>query len=80
MANKNPTTLECFVFKSLGKVKKSKIMNSRSHSMKATKSRKKVNIIKFKIFGKTYNISARGLKIIKKMNLTPKEFVFNYEN
>lgn len=81
MANKDKNTLECFVFKTLlGRTKKSRMMNSRSHSMKATKSRKKANMIKLKILGKTYNISARGLKTLKKMNLTPEQFVLTYAN
>lgn len=79
MTNTNKDILECFVFKNLlGRTKKSKMMNSRSHSMKATKSRKKANLIKFKISGKTYNISARGLKTLKKMNLTPEQFILSY--
>jgi ribosomal protein L28 len=78
MVSNRKNILQCLVFKFLGRTKKARIMNSRSHSMKSTKSKKKVNIIKFKIHGRTYNISARGLKTLKKMNITPEDFVLNY--
>jgi ribosomal protein L28 len=68
-------TLECYVLKSFGVIKKCKVMNSRSHSLQATKTKKKANFIKFKIEGKTYNVSARGLRNLKKMNLTLNQFV-----
>jgi hypothetical protein len=67
----NKDKLECYIIRSLyNESKSSKMMNSRSHSMLATKTRKKMNRIKKKINGKTYHISAKGLKILNKKQLS----------
>jgi len=63
--------LRCSVFDALGKsVKTHKMMNDRSHAMNISKRKKMFNLIKKKVNGKVVNISARGLRTLKKKSIS----------
>jgi ribosomal protein L28 len=75
MSKKQRSTNQCVVTGI-----KSRVFNSRSHSMVATKVRKGANLVRVKVDGKTRKVSTKAMRMAKKKGMSVEQLVRQYSS